>query len=227
MSITIGYSSELYFVEPQDILKLAAAPSDITNQVKQENNIIVLLGNKATNSADTLVCGKEIAQQAIVDNVTHVPVKFVFLSNIAKWNILAILFRKIRYKYKFESNTIYHTTLTHLRNLHIERGFRNAENAYDFSKRWYLPPEQRIIKYNNLRDSLKANGFNDKYPITIMLCRRYGVKDSVDDGHHRIGICVENNIEKIAIRFNAAGTFSHNTQKICLKLINFFQRFHN
>ena len=91
MSITIGYSSELYFVEPQDILKLAAAPSDITNQVKQENNIIVLLGNKATNSADTLVCGKEIAQQAIADNVTHVPVKFVFLSNIAKWNILAII----------------------------------------------------------------------------------------------------------------------------------------
>lgn len=224
MSSAIGYSSELYLIEPQDIINLADASIDKNTIIKKSDGVIILLGNKEYNTNDTLICGRDIVLQAIKSGTSHILVRFVFEANIAKWNILAIFFKKLRCKFKFSSPTIYHTTLTHLRNLHIERGFRNAENAYVISKKWNISPEQRIIKYNQLQHSLKVNGFNDKYPISIMLCRRCGIKDSVDDGHHRIGICLENNIERIAIHFNAAGTLPHYIQKIGLKIINLFPK---
>ena len=50
-----------------------------------------------------------------------------------------------------------------------------------------------------------------------MLCRRTGIKDCVDDGHHRIGICVEHNIDRIAVRFRAAGALPHRLQKLLLR----------
>lgn len=224
MSSAIGYSSELYFIEPQDIINLADATVTPNTSIKKSNEIMVFLGNKELGTNDTLICGREIALQAINSQISHVPVRFAFASNIAKWNIPAIFFKKLRCRFKFSSPTIYHTTLTHLRNLHIERGFRNADNAYVISKKWNISPEERILKYNQLRASLKEKGFDDKHPISIMLCRRCGIKDSVDDGHHRIGICLENNIERIAIHFNAAGRFPQYIQKWGLKLINLFPK---
>lgn len=224
MSTTIGFSSELYFIEPQDILKLADTPADIAAKIRPSDEITVLLGNVDSNTPDTLVCGRCAAQNAIEHKVQHVAVRFVFVSNIAPWNILPIFFKGLRQYFKFKSSGIYHTTLQHLRDLHIERGFRNAENAYDISKRWHISPQERINKYNQLVESLQTKGFDDQYPISIMLCRRCGVKDCVDDGHHRIGICVEHNIERIAICFRAAGTLPHGIQNILLKIFNLFPK---
>ena len=137
---------------------------------------------------------------------------------------MPIFFKGLRQYYKFNSSGVYHITLQNLRALHIERGFRNAQNAYDISKRWHISPEERRQKYNRLLESMQANGFDDKYPISIMLCRRCGVKDCVDDGHHRIGICAEHGIERIAISFRAAGTMPRCVQKILLKLFNLFPK---
>ena len=227
MSTSIGYSSELYFIEPQDIIKLKNTPQKAAAKIKCADDVVVLLGDKKTNTFDTLVCGRNIAKKAISENTSHIPVRFVFISNIAKWNILPIFFKQLRQYFKFESKVSYHTTLTHLRNLHIERGFRNAENAYVISKKWNIGPEERVRKYNKLVNSLKKKGFDDKQPISIMLNRRCGIKDCVDDGHHRIGICAENNIERIAIRFRAAGTLPKFLQKFGLKFINMFPKLPN
>ncbi|MBE6445242.1 MAG: hypothetical protein E7019_04220 [Alphaproteobacteria bacterium] len=220
MSTTIGYSSELYLIDPQDLIKLKKTPVADAAIVMQKDPIIVLVGNSQSKQKDTLVCGRDIIKNAIANNLEYVEVRFVFHSNIANWNILPIFFKGLRKNYKFESKTIYHTSLSHLRSLHIERGFRNAENAYVISKRWHITPEKRIEKYNKLKNSILKKGFSDKFPISIMLCRRMGIKDSVDDGHHRIGLCVENNIDRIAIHFRAAGALMPLMQKFGLKIIN-------
>lgn len=224
MSTTIGFSSELYFIEPQDILALEDNQTALPADFAPEDEITVLLGNLATDTPDTLICGREAAQKAADSQTPHIPVRFVFASNIARWNILPIFFKGLRQYFKYKSCNTYHTSLNLLKKLHIERGFRNAENAYDISKRWHISPEERIRKYTKLQESLKSNGFDDKYPISIMLCRRCGAKDCVDDGHHRIGICVENNIERIAITFRAAGTLPRCLQKPALKLFNLFPK---
>lgn len=224
MSTTIGFSSELYYIEPQDILNLTDTPANFAKQIAVSDPITVLLGNADHRIADTLVCGRSEVRQAVAHKVALVPVRFVFISNIAKWNILPIFFKALRQNFKFRSQEVYHTTLKNLKEMHIERGFRNAENAYDISKRWHISPEERVRKYNHLLTSLKTKGFDDRYPISIMLCRRCGVKDCVDDGHHRIGICAENHIERIAICFRAAGTLPHGLQKILLKFFNLFPK---
>ncbi len=224
MSTAIGFSSEIYFIEPQDILALADNQSELPTDFVPEDAITVLLGNRSTNTPDTLICGREAAQKALDTDEELVPVRFVFHSNIAELNILPLFFKVLREGFKYKSDNVYHTTLSSIRKLHIERGFRNAENAYDISKRWHISPEERVRKYTQLKESLLKNGFDDKYPISVMLCRRCGAKDCIDDGHHRIGICVENGIERIAITFRAAGTLPRCLQKPVLKIINLFPK---
>ncbi len=219
MSTKFGYSSELYLIEPQDIINLADAPSDLASEIKCEDDIVVLLGDAKTQTPDVLVRGRELAQKAFETQKAYVPVRFIFKSSIAAWNILPIFFKQLRQHFKFTNKNIYHTSLKNIRELHIERGFRNAENAYDISKRWHISPEERVRKYTELKESLLSKGFDDSKPISIMLCRRCGIKDSVDDGHHRIGICVENNIDRIAIQFKAAGALPRFWQKIGLKIL--------
>ena len=48
-------------------------------------------------------------------------------------------------------------------------------------------------------------GFDDNYPIDIMLLRMLGIKDTVNNGHHRMGIAVECKLPQISVRFSAAG----------------------
>ena len=45
------------------------------------------------------------------------------------------------------------------------------------------------------------NGFDDSYPVEIMLCRSLGVKDTVYQGHHRIMFCIDMNVPYIGIVF--------------------------
>ena len=129
MSTNFGYSSELYLIEPQDIINLADASSDLASTIKCDDEIVVLLGNAKTQTPDVLVKGRKMAQDALETHKAYVPVRFVFKSNIATWNILPIFFKQLRQYFKFTNANVYHTSLNHLRELHIERGFRNAENA--------------------------------------------------------------------------------------------------
>ena len=221
MSTILGYSSELYFIDPRDIMPLADTPASHVAMNDCTDDVVVLLEN---SKPDTLLRGRKVIENAINENTAYIPVRFVFLSSLPRWNILPIFFKKIRQPYKFTGSNIYHTTLAHLRALHIERGFRNAQNAYIMSKRWQISPEERIRRYQELSLSIQEKGFDDTYPLAIMLCRRCGIKDCVDDGHHRIGICAEHNIERIAFKINAAGALPHILQKIFLPFLNLFSK---
>lgn len=211
MSNSLGRSSELYFIDPQDIANLVDAPASA--QVPSSDIVILM----QPNLPDTLLCGRTEVEQAIQSQIAYIPVRFVFASTIPLWNLAAVFIKPLRARYKYESKNIYHTSLQKLKELQIERGVRNEQNAYQISKRWNFSEEDRKNRYNELKESLK-NGFDDRFPLSIMLCRRGGVKDCIDDGHHRIGICVEENIDRVAIRFRAAGKLPLWIQKLVLWL---------
>jgi len=52
-----------------------------------------------------------------------------------------------------------------------------------------------------LYNSIKANGYDAKSPMLVMLNRKFGVKDQLLQGHHRIGICKALNVNEVSISF--------------------------
>lgn len=217
MKPSIGYASEIYHIDPQDLLTLPDTPAQRAASICKKDEIIVLIGNQNLNISDTLVCGRESINRALEEKQPYIPVRFVFTSVISAWNLLPIFIKKFRYKYKYFNTRIYHLEASQIRRLGIERGIRTKENAYAITnKRWAISEPERVNKYNALAASLRL-GFKDDYPISIMLCRRMGCKDCVDNGHHRLGICIEEGIERISTNFIAAGCLPHWLQKIILK----------
>lgn len=205
MSLNIGYSSEIYDIDPQDLEILPDAESAVSAHIHCNDDIIVLIGNAEQHRKDTLVCGRRKIQEALRRRESYVPVRFAFVSNIAAWNIFPLFIKQLRYKYKYNNTNIYHVSARRLREQKLERGQRNAANAYAITnKRWAIPENDRRRKYQELVASMQ-NGFDDRLPISIMLCRRCGLLDSIDNGHHRLGICIDYNIDRIATNFIAAG----------------------
>ena len=205
MCINIGYASEIYEIDPRDITVLPDCAPELSARIKHPEPVTVLLGNRDQNRPDALVCGREQAERALNDEISYIPVRFCFVSNIPAWNLIPLFIKKFRYKYKYFNTNIYHLSAKKLRQQGLERGIRTAENAYAITnKRWAIPEEERRKKYQNLVDSMK-NGFDDNYPLSIMLCRRAGLKDSLDNGHHRMGICLDLGIDRICVNFIAAG----------------------
>lgn len=223
MKPSIGYASEIYNIDPLDLISLQDTPAAYARRTDCSDPVVVLIGNRDLNIADTLICGREIISSALEEKQAYIPVRFAFISAISPWNWLPLFIKKLRYKYKFFNTRIYHLEASQIRRLKIERGIRTKENAYAITnKRWAISEPERVEKYNNLVNSLRQ-GFNDEYPISIMLCRRMGYKDCVDNGHHRLGICIEEGIERISTNFIAAGCLPHWLQKFILK----FQRRQN
>ena len=205
MCINIGYASEIYEIDPQDLIILPDCPPQHASAVKKNAPITVLLGNRDENRPDSLVCGRQAVTEALATGKAYIPVQFCFISKIPAWNLLPVFIKKFRYKYKYFNTHIYHLSARRLREQKLERGIRTAENAYAITnKRWAIPENERIQKYQKLVASLQ-NGFDDAYPLSIMLCRRGGVKDCLDNGHHRMGICLDLGIDRISTNFIAAG----------------------
>lgn len=217
MSLNIGYSSEIYDIDPKDLEILPNAENAVSAHIHCNDDIIVLIGNAAQNRKDTLVCGRRKIQEALRRQEPYVAVRFAFVSSIAAWNIFPLFIKKLRYKYKYNNTNIYHVSARRLREQKLERGQRNADNAYAITnKRWAIPENDRHRKYQDLIASLRQ-GFDDRSPISIMLCRRCGLLDSIDNGHHRLGICIDYNIDRIATNFIAAGKAPSFIRKIrCL-----------
>lgn len=224
MSLNIAYSSEVYELDPQDLLLLRDSTPEEQQTIKVDNQIVLLIGNKNLGTTDTLARGRDAIKRALNNGVEYVPVRVAFVSQIPVYNILPLFIKKLRYKHKFFNTNIYHLSAKGLRNMGIERGVRTAENAYAITnKRWVIPESERIQKYQELAKSLE-NGFSDDYPLSIMLCRRCGYLDSLDNGHHRMGICIKNGIDRICTNFIAAGSLPLSVQSILLKIRHLFKR---
>lgn len=198
----LGFSSEIYTIDPRDLVVL----EDSLLLAEKEDEVILLIGDEKKNIPDTLLKGRETVERAIMENKDYIPVRVAFVPRTKKYDFISPLIRKLRYKYKSFSSNIYHTTPMDIRRLRIERSFRTKENAYSFTKKKYrLGEEIRNELYENLYNSMKANGYDDKYPIDILLCRNLGVQDTVDQGHHRMSVAIDCQTPRIAVRFGAAG----------------------
>ena len=104
------------------------------------------------------------------------------------------------------SSRVYHISPLYLRNLGMERygkgGVgRHRDNAYDGKEETkHLTKEQKEERYDTLYESIKVNGFNEEFPILIMLRRENNV-DMIFEGHHRLNIAIELELETVPVRF--------------------------
>lgn len=206
----ICYSSEIYHLDPQDLCVLQ--DSVYGKEAKCDDEIAILIGDKdywdKTKPIiyDTLLKGRDAVEKAIAEKTAYVPVRIAFIPKTGKYDFISPLIRVLRYKYKAYSSNIYHINPHEIRDKKIERSFRCEENAYQFSNpKYQMPKEQRDKLYHQLKESMRTNGYDDRFPIDIMLCRNLGIQDTVNQGHHRMSVAIDCNIQRIAIMFSAAG----------------------
>ena len=201
----IGLSSEIYHLDPADLLVLADSPN-LEQTLNLKDEVVILLGDEKKHQADTLLKGRQVVENAIENKQDFIPVRIAFISRTGRFDVLSPLIRSLRYKHKSFSPNIYHTNPFDIRRLKIERSFRTRENAYTFTKKKnQLAEPLRGKLYEELYQSMKNHGFDDHYPIEIMLCRSFGVQDTVDQGHHRMSVAIDCKLSRIAVRFGAAG----------------------
>ena len=108
--------------------------------------------------------------------------------------------------YTKTSSKLYHINPHYLRKLGLERygkgGVgRHRDNAYDGKEETsHLTREEREARYDELKESIETCGFNEEYPILIML-RREGGEDRIFEGHHRLNIAIELGLETVPVMF--------------------------
>ena len=104
------------------------------------------------------------------------------------------------------SSNVYHIDPQYLRNLGMERRGRGGigrhrDNAYDGKEEtFHLTREEREARYDVLKESIESDGFNEEFPILIML-RRENEVDMIYEGHHRLNIAIELGLETVPVRF--------------------------
>ncbi len=200
----VCYSSEVYNLAPEDLAVLKDTPAG--HDCKAEDEAVILIGNSKLGTKDTLLKGREVVERAVAAKKPYIPVRIAFVSRINKYNLPALLVRQLRYKHIAYSSNHYHIDPKEIRKLGIERGFRNAKNAYMFSNpKYQMSEEERAKNYQNLKESMLTKGYDDNWPIDIMLCRQFGVQDNVNQGHHRMSVALECSLPQISIMFSAAG----------------------
>ena len=104
------------------------------------------------------------------------------------------------------SSKVYHISPIYLRNLRVEVSGgpamrRHRDNAYDGHKELaHLTREQKEVKYDTLKESIRHEGFKVEFPIIIML-RRENNEDKLFEGHHRLNIAIELGLATVPVRF--------------------------
>ena len=101
-----------------------------------------------------------------------------------------------------ESSKVYHISPLHLRNLKIEKDTRDRDNAYTglLPEQVNLTKEQKVTKYDTLKESIRVKGFNEEFPIIIKL-RRVNNEDKIFQGHHRLNIAIGLELPTVPVRF--------------------------
>tara|TARA_B100000749_G_scaffold154301_1_gene118447 strand:- start:222 stop:608 length:387 start_codon:yes stop_codon:yes gene_type:complete len=105
------------------------------------------------------------------------------------------------------SSRVYHISPLYLRNLGgMERRGkggvgRHRDNAYDGKEETkHLTRREKEARYDQLKESIDKDGFNEEFPILIML-RRENNADQIFEGHHRLNIAIELHLETVPVRF--------------------------
>lgn len=222
----ICYSSEIYGLAVEDLISLPDSNIQLKNT--SDDDVILLIGKRKLwfpdypVTPDTLLKGREIVKKAIDEGQQYVPVRIAFENRIKPYDFISPLIRKLRYKYNLFSSNIYHIRPQEIREKGLERNLRTAENAYKFSNPKYQMSEQeREQTYENLVQSMKQNGYDDRFPLDIMLCRNMGVKDTLNQGHHRMSVAIDCGVERVSVEFCAAGQPPKFLHPLCRRIADF------
>ena len=198
----LSFSSEKYPLLAKDLPDLP--DSDICCPDGKE--VIILLGGNEFVDKDCLLSGRQQIEQAIASGQKTISVRIAFTVPVRLGALFALI-KKVRYRWKTQGTGIYHIDPNFLRDTGLERIQRNKQNAYQFSnRRWKIKPKEQQDRYQKLLNDL-SSGYNDQYPMRVMLCRKGGYKDSLDDGHHRLSICIDNHIPMVALCFCYASSW--------------------
>lgn len=222
----LAYSSEIYEIETKDIAVLP----DGKDKASVADEIVVKIGDnfdykKRTLSPDTLIKGRKLVQEALRNKQKYLKVRMAFTPKNKWFDFISPIIRVLRYRIKAYGSNTYHLSPKFIRDTRLERNIRTAENAYVFSNPLYrLNEAERKKTYKKLYRSMQKNGFNDKYPLDIMLCRNMGVKDTLNQGHHRMSVAMELGLKRVAVVFSSAGAAPRWLHYIFMKVakINMF-----
>ncbi|MDR1515501.1 MAG: hypothetical protein LBS45_07400 [Synergistaceae bacterium] len=196
-------SSEVYPIDPNDLINLPGGSS--ADEDEKEDYVTLLCGDESRGVPDSLLSGRLRILRAIENGDEFIPVRVAFVPRIPWWNPFPLFIRAWRNYYVSHGTGIYHTDPSVLRDLGIERGRRTRETAYSFTRVWNDPREGGLERYDKLASSILKDGWNDVYRLEIMLLRQMGTQDNLNDGHHRMSICLTYGIKRAAVRFAFAG----------------------
>jgi len=206
-------SSEFYFIKAADLKQLVKESEPSLPDCPSDCVVI-----KLKNDGDVvLVAHQEFLSKASDDDFVKTCV--IYQTYPAFLCFFINLIKPIKRHFYIRSKHPFKARLSDILHAGLPRGERNASNAYQLNnKRYHVDFEEAQIRYNKLRQSLKENGYDFSKPLYVMLNRKFGAKDQLLQGHHRIGLCKELHVEEISIAFWAApATYSFFRKFISLK----------
>ena len=168
MRVTLIPSSHLYPFYVSDCLPLADASIDFDSK----GEIAILLGNRERGIADTLLAGRAQLEGMRPNDRVNVRVYFPVEVSLRAFLSLLKYFRK---RNKTFGTGIYHVNPSFLRESSLERCQRTEANAYQLNH-LKVEIDTPLAAYLRLSEQLK-DGFDDRYPLTVMLHR---VKRHID-----------------------------------------------
>lgn len=193
---SLCFSSETYFIKASNLAKLEKKVIDSKKIAKFNEKVVIFVDANNVYLVNGWNKINEITQNDFVETIVcyySLPSFIGFFINIIK---------PLKRKFYVRNSMSFRVRFDKLLEANLTRGERNRENAYQWTnKRWKMSNEEALIKYDELYQSLKENGYDEKYPMIVMINRKFGVKDQILQGHHRIGICKEVGIEEVNICF--------------------------
>ena len=199
--MAFSLSSEHYNICVNDLIGLECISESFS--CDEKNDVIILLGDKNLGIDDRILCGAEKLEQAVKNNNIFTTVRFAFLLQRPHGSFFTWVLKKTRRKHLKVSPRIYKMKPQNLRELNLERKIRNIENAYIISNpKWKMPIGESRKKYAALLMSVKEKGYDFSEPITIMCCRHLAVKDTLQDGHHRLAAALDTKQPLVAVQFS-------------------------
>ncbi|MBR1605240.1 MAG: hypothetical protein IJ660_03945 [Alphaproteobacteria bacterium] len=222
----ICYSSEIYGLAVEDLISLP--DSSVLPKNVPDDEVILLIGKRRLwypdypVTPDTLLKGRDAVKKAITAGDAYIPVRIAFENRIKAYDFISPLIRKLRYKYNLFSSNIYHIRPQEIREKGLERNLRTSANAYKFSNPKYQMSEaERQQTYEKLVKSMQEKGYDDRCPLDIMLCRNMGIKDTLNQGHHRMSVALECGIDRVSVEFCAAGQAPRFLHPLCRVIADF------
>ena len=97
------------------------------------------------------------------------------------------------------SSRVYWMSPESLREMGVELTVRDRANAYQHLSN--LTQSKREERYDALKNSIRQKGFLVANPIILLLNRPEFGADMLLQGHHRLNIAIELNIDLVPVRF--------------------------